>query len=174
VTTIFQWLGDTWGPSHKISLVGDSAGAGLALALLSGLLADKQPLPACAVLISPWIDLECKNSSHVENREKDPMLSREILKKTARLYTDKPLSNPLISPINNDFSASCPFLIQTGAHEVLADDSKILAEKLRGAGVEVQLEVWEDMFHVWHYFARYLSQGRQAIQHIGNFVRTHS
>ncbi len=174
VITVFQWLNDTRGPSHKISLAGDSAGGGLALALLSRLLADKQPLPACIVLISPWIDLECKSNSHVENREKDPMLSREILEKTARLYTDKPLSSPLISPINNDFSGSCPVLIQTGEHEVLADDSKILAKKLKAAGVEVQMEIWEEMFHVWHYFARYLSQGRQAIQHIGDFIKTHS
>ncbi|MBU1345161.1 MAG: alpha/beta hydrolase [Proteobacteria bacterium] len=174
VKTVYQWLIDTYCHTYNISLAGDSAGAGLTLALLAGLLNDGHPLPVCSVLISPWIDLECKNNSFIENQGKDPMLHQHILKKTARLYTDKDLSNPMISPINNNFSGSSPFLIQTGENEVLADDSKLLAKKLKAAGVSVQLEIWDEMFHVWHYFARYLSQGRQAIQQIGNFIKTYS
>jgi len=174
VKTVYQWLINNLPDTHKISLVADSAGAGLALALLSGLLMEKYPLPVCSVLISPWIDLECKNKSHVENQEKDPMLSQSILKKTARLYTDKILSSPMISPINNEFSGISPLLIQTGELEVLVDDSKILSKKLNKAGATVQLEIWEEMFHVWHYFAKYLSEGRQAIKHIGNFIKKYS
>ena len=174
VRAVYQWVTDNFQDSHTISLVADSAGAGLALALLSGLLTDGHPLPICSVLISPWIDLECKNTSHIENQEKDPMLSQSILKKTARLYTDKDLSDPLISPVNKNFSGISPVLIQAGEYEVLVDDSKILSKKLIEAGATVQLEIWEDMFHVWHYFARYLSEGRQAIQHIGNFIKKYS
>ncbi|MBW2655544.1 MAG: alpha/beta hydrolase fold domain-containing protein, partial [Deltaproteobacteria bacterium] len=165
---------DNFQTTHTISLVADSAGAGLALSLLSGLLTDGHPLPACSVLISPWIDLECKNNSHIENQEKDPMLSQRILKKTARFYTDKDLSDPLISPVNNDFSGITPVLIQAGEREVLVDDSKILSKKLTEAGATVQLEIWDDLFHVWHYFARYLSEGRQAIQHIGKFIKKYA
>ena len=174
VKAVYQWLINYLPNTHRISLVADSAGAGLALALLSGLLMESRPLPVCSVLISPWIDLECKNNSHVKNQGKDPMLSQGILKKTARLYTDKDLSNPLISPINNEFSGISPLLIQTGELEVLVDDSKILSNKLNTAGATVQLEIWEGMFHVWHYFAKYLSEGRQAIHHIGNFIRKYS
>lgn len=174
VKRVYQWLTDTYGDTHNISLVGDSAGAGLALSLLSELLRETLPLPACTALISPWADLECKNNSHIENQEKDPMLSQETLKKTARYYTDKDLSTPLVSPINCDFTGSPPLLIQTGGHEVLVDDSKILAKKLEAAGVTVQLEIWEGMFHVWHYFARYLPEGRQAIGHIADFIKAHS
>ncbi len=65
-------------------------------------------------------------------------------------------------------------LIQTGENEILIDESKILAEKLKKAGSHVQLEIWEDMFHVWHYFAKYLSEGRQAIDQIGKFVKHHT
>ena len=167
-------MGNQYQETHKISIAGDSAGAGLGLSLLSGLLTDGQPLPECAVLISPWIDLECKNSSHVKNREKDPMLNQSLLGESARLYTDKALSDPLISPINAEFTGICPVLIQTGEHEILSDDSKILAQKLKQAGATVQLEIWEDMFHVWHYFAKYLSEGRQAIDRIGQFIQTFS
>jgi len=174
VKTVYQWLLDNFLYPNRISLVADSAGAGLALALLSELLTDGLPLPVCSVLISPWIDLECKNKSHIENQDKDPMLSQSILQKTARLYTDQDLSLPLISPVNNDFSGITPLLIQTGEFEVLIDDSKILAENLKTSGAEVQLEIWKDMFHVWHYFAKYLSEGRQAIKQIGNFIKKYS
>lgn len=172
VKTVYNWMLGRYHDTCKICLVGDSAGAGLGLSLLSGLLKTRHPLPECAVLISPWIDLECKNSSLLENREKDPMLSQTLLEKSARLYTDKALSDPLISPVNAEFSGICPILIQTGENEILSDDSKILAQKLRQAKATVQLEIWENMFHVWHYFAKYLSEGRQAIDRIGKFIKT--
>ncbi len=174
VKTVYHWLTENFKDTKRISLVADSAGAGLSLALLSELLTNGNPLPACSVLISPWIDLECKNNSHITNQDKDPMLSQHILKKTARLYTDKDLSNPLISPVNSKFSGISPVLIQAGEYEVLVDDSKILAKKLNKSGATVQLEVWDEMFHVWHYFARYLSEGRQAIGQIGNFIKKYS
>lgn len=171
VNTVYNWLFDTFHNTHNISLVGDSAGAGLSLSLLTGLSMEGRPLPLCSVLISPWIDLECKNNSHIENSKKDPMLSQETLKKTARLYTHKNVSHPMISPINGDLSGLSPILIQVGENEVLIDDSKLLAQKLEAADVTSQLEIWEDMFHVWHYFAKYLLEGRQAIKNIGDFIK---
>jgi len=174
VKTVYHWLVDQYQGTYKISLVADSAGAGLGLALLSDLLKKDYTLPACSVLISPWIDLECKNRSIIENQEKDPMLNHNALKNTAKLYTDQELSNPLISPINNDFSGISPILIQVGENEVLIDDSKILEQKLKSAGATVQLEVWDEMFHVWQYFARYLPEGKKAINHIGDFIKKYS
>ena len=174
VRNVYEWLTAQYRDSHDIILAGDSAGAGLALSLLSGLLSDNYLLPSCSVLISPWIDLECKNPSHFENKEKDPMLSMDILKKTAALYTDRDLSHHLISPVNNDFSGITPVLIQTGENEILVDDSKILAQNLKTAGATVELEIWEGMFHVWHYFAKYLPEGRGAIRQISAFVRRHT
>ncbi len=174
VETVYDWLTREHGDRHDIILMGDSAGAGLALSLLSGLLADRRPLPACSVLISPWINLDRRPLSPCGHTDADPMLSMDILKQTAALYTDKDLSHPLISPINNDFTGITPVLIQTGENEILLDDSKHLAHKLRAAGAIVDLEIWEDMFHVWHYFAKYLSEGRQAIRRIGTFVRQHA
>ena len=175
VKTIYQWLTNIYTDGYKISIVADSAGAGLSLGLLSMALQESLPLPVCSVMLSPWVDLECKNSSLVENQKKDPLLNLDALQKTARLYTDRDdLSNPLISPVNNDFSGICPVLIQTGENEVLIDDSKILAKKLEQAGAIVQLDIWEEMFHVWHYFARYLSEGQQAINEIGDFIKKYS
>jgi epsilon-lactone hydrolase len=175
VKTIYQWLTNKYTDGYKISIVADSAGAGLSLGLLSMALQKSLPLPVCSVLLSPWVDLECKNSSLVENQNKDPLLSLDALQKTARLYTGlDDLSNPLISPVNNNFSGICPILIQTGENEVLIDDSKILAQRLEQAGAIVQLDIWAEMFHVWHYFARYLSEGQQAIKEIGDFIKKYS
>ncbi len=174
VKTVYQWLAKNFLISHKISIVADSAGAGLGLALLSQVLTDSLPIPSCSVFISPWVDLECKNKSHIKNQGKDPMLSQYILKKTARLYTHLDLSLPMISPINNDFSNISPVLIQVGENEILIDDSKILAKNLKSFGVQVQLKIWKNMFHVWHYFAKYLGEGRRAIKQIGDFIQKYS
>ncbi len=175
VKTTYQWLINRYTNGYKISIIADSAGAGLALGLLSLLLKEAKPLPVCAVLLSPWVDLECKNKSLVENAAKDSLLNLSALKSTARFYTDHDdLSNPLISPINSDFTGICPILIQTGENEVLIDDSKNLAQKLENSGAIVQLDIWKEMFHVWHYFARYLPEGKQAIKEIGNFIKKYS
>ncbi len=177
VTTAYQWLNQKLinekNSSKNICVMGDSAGGGLSLTLLARSLKKTLPLPACTILISPWIDLECNNTSHIENRKKDPMLSQQVLKKTSRLYTDKDLSHPLISPINNHFTGCSPVLIQVGENEVLIDDAKQLTQKLKQAGANVELEIWQDMFHVWHYFAKYLSAGRQAIEKIGEYIKHH-
>lgn len=176
--TIYHWLIKNYSDTHQISLAGDSAGGGLALALMSDLMAGSHRLPQSMVLFSPWTDLECKNPSHAHNENKDFMLNRNILEKTARMYTSQKLSNPLISPINNGFKQMPPTLIQVGENEVLLDDSKLLAEKIRQDNPDsnpiVRLEVWEGMFHVWHYFAKYLSEAREAITRAGLFIQTHS
>jgi monoterpene epsilon-lactone hydrolase len=78
---------------------------------------------------------------------------------------------PLASPIYADLSGLPPMLIQVGENEVLLDDATRLAERAETAGVNVTLEVWPDMFHVWHFFAEMLPEGKQAIARIGEWVR---
>lgn len=174
VGNMYRFLTGSLEDGQRICLMGDSAGGGLGLALLADLLKNKAAvLPACAVFISPWADLECKNPSHSIEKDADPMLSQSVLKKTARLYTDQDPALPEISPINSDFTGACPVLIQVGENEVLKDDSIILSDRMKDAGVTVELEIWQDMFHVWHYFARYLSEGREAIDRIGKFTAAH-
>lgn len=175
VKAAYEWLVCQYQNRAGIILMGDSAGGGLALSLISGLLKDRVCLPSCLVLLSPWADLECKNPSHSKNQDKDPMLSTGVLKKTAALYSaGADLADPLISPVNSDFSGLPPTLIQTGENEVLLDDSILLAQKFKAAGSVTELEIWEGMFHVWHYFAKYLPEARMAIDKIASFVRQHS
>jgi monoterpene epsilon-lactone hydrolase len=57
---------------------------------------------------------------------------------------------------------------------VLYDDARRLAERAESAGVEVVLEPWEDMIHMWPAFAAMLPEGQQAIDRIGEFVQKHT
>ena len=80
-------------------------------------------------------------------------------------------NDPLVSPAFGDPAGLPPLLIQAGAAETLLDDSLRFAKKAKDAGVDVELEVWPDMIHVWHVFASFLGEGRQAIERIASFSK---
>ena len=134
-----------------------------------------QPLPAAAISVSPWVDMECSGESIVTRAEKDPVIVPERLLEMAGDYlggADR--RTPLASPIYADFSGLPPLLIQVGTAEVLYDDAIRLAAKAEAARVPVVFEPWEDMIHAWHMFAARLPEGQQAIDRIGEFVRKHT
>ncbi|MEA2061560.1 MAG: alpha/beta hydrolase [Thermodesulfobacteriota bacterium] len=173
--TAYEWLLSHGFASDKICLAGDSAGGGLALSLLLKIKEKKLPMPCAAALISPWTDHTCNNPSHRKNQKKDPMINQYMLFHASRLYTGgKNLDHYLVSPANADFKGLCPLLVQAGSLEVLMDDAVHLAEKAKNAGVKVTLEIWPDMFHVWHFFSRFLVQGREAVSEIGKFIQSHT
>lgn len=89
----------------------------------------------------------------------------------ARHYAGEDVKHPAASPLYAELGGLPPLLIQVGTSETLLDDSTRFAAKAKAAGVDVTLEQWEDMFHVWHFFAGMLPEGQQAIERIGEFVR---
>ena len=159
----------------NIAIVGDSAGGGLSLATLLSLRDTGVPLPACAVCISPWIDLECTGGTMETKAAVDPLCTRESLLAEAALYLagGNP-RNPLASPLYADLKSLPPLLIQVGTEEALLDDAIRLDAHAKDARVTVTLEVFEDMPHVWHVFASYLPEAQQAIDQIGQYVRAHT
>ncbi len=170
----YQWLLNKSISPKNIVVAGDSAGGGLALSLLLLIKNKGIAIPRCAIFLSPWVDLECRGESHLKNKDKDPMLTRDMLYSTRKFYAgDQNLSDPLISPINGDLNGLCPMLIHAGSCEVLEDDAVMLAKKAQQAGIEAELEIRDGMFHVWQYFSRYLPQGREAIEKIGDFIQQH-
>jgi acetyl esterase/lipase len=171
-TKAYRWLLKQGVGPEKIIVAGDSAGGGLTLATLLALRDAGDPLPAAAVCISPWTDLEITGESMVTKADVDPMIRPQDAKGGAERYHGKAdPGHPLISPINADLSGLPPLLVQVGTSEVLLSDSTRLAEQARAAGVDVTLEEWEEMIHVWHFFAFILPEAQQAIERIGEFVK---
>ena len=155
-----------------IVIAGDSAGGGLTMATMVALRYMGEPMPAAAFCISPWVDLECTGETMTSKAEVDPFIQKERLGMMARLYVgDRDLRAPLASPIYADLRGLPPLLIQVGTAETLLDDSTRLADKAKASGVKVELDIWEDMIHVWPIFAPILPEGQRAIERIGEFVR---
>ena len=155
----------------KIVIAGDSAGGGLTLALLLAIRDAGLPMPAAAIPISPWTDLEGTGESVRTRAAKDPMVTQDNLASSAKQYygAHDP-KDPLVSPVHADFRGLPPMLIHVGDAEILLDDATRVAARAKAAGVDVELEVWDDMPHVWHVFAKMLPEGQQAIDKIGKFV----
>jgi len=157
----------------RIALAGDSAGGGLTAAALLGLRDRGDPLPACAVCISPWLDLSCSGPSMRTRVEQDPIVAPAQLRKLAEVYLGGASSRePLASPLFAELSGLPPVLVHVGTAETLLDDSIRFAERARAAGVDVSLEVWDEMVHVWHAFAPLLPEADRAVAGIGEYVRS--
>ncbi|MGD8317476.1 MAG: alpha/beta hydrolase [Myxococcales bacterium] len=154
----------------RVVIGGESAGAGLTLSTLVALRDEKLPLPAGGVLLSGWFDLDPRSTSMQFNRHYDFVTRLGVRAMAKRFAPRQEHTNPLVSPVHADMRGLPPLLIQVGAAETLLDDSLVVAERARSAGVDVRLEVWPDMIHAWHIFAPMLEEGRRAIDRIGQFV----
>jgi len=171
----YRWLLSQGVNPKKIVIGGDSAGGGLMVAVLVALKYLGEPMPAAGVGISSWTDMEATGQSFVTNAEVDPSVNRDRILTIAKLYmADKDHSAPLASPIHADLTGLPPLLLQVGSIETLLDDTNVLAQRAKAAGVEVEVDVWDDMPHVWHHFAPILPEARQAIERIGQFIKKHT
>ncbi len=167
----YKWLLAQGYKPARIVVAGDSAGGGLTLALLLAIRDANLPMPAGAVPISPWTDLEGTGESVRTRAARDVMVTQEDLAHSAKQYygTHDP-KDPLVSPVQANFRGLPPMLIHVGDAEILLDDATRVAKRAKLDGVDVELEVWDDMPHVWHVFAKILPEGQQAIDKIGKFV----
>lgn len=168
----YRWLLSSGYAPNQVVIGGDSAGGGLTLATLLSLRDAGDPLPAAAVLLSPWTDLEGTGESLKTRREVEPWLNPDALRGTAALYlgeTDP--RHPLASPIHADLRGLPPMLVHVGDEEILLDDSLRLVRRAREAGVEVTCKVFDGMWHVFHAFAAVVPESRQAIEEIGAYVK---
>ncbi len=168
----YLWLLSSGYTADKIVIAGDSAGGGLTVGTLLGLREGKHPLPAAGVCISPWIDLEATGESYQSRKDIDPMVSQELIAPMGQVYIGGgDIKSPTASPIHADLTGLPPLLVQVGSAETLFSDSDTLAKNAKAAGVDVTLEEWDGMIHVWHLFFQQLTDGRKAIARIGEFVK---
>lgn len=150
---------------------GDSAGGGLALALLADLCA-RGLRPAAVFVLSPWTDLTLSGASLRDNMARDVLLpAGQMAEVVAQIRGMIAADDPRLSPLFAHFASPPPVLIQVGDSEVLHDDSVRMAAVLRAAGGAVDLDVWTDTPHVFHLFDGYLPEARRALTMVAAFVR---
>jgi len=129
-------------------------------------------MPAALFLLSPWTDLTFSGDSIRTRAERDPLLQINDEGWLVNAYANgHPLTHPYISPLFADLHSLPPTFIQVGTEEILFDDSIRLEQKARLAGVDVTLEIWPGMWHVFQGFAPYILESQQAIEKIGEFIQ---
>jgi acetyl esterase/lipase len=158
---------------EQIAIGGDSAGGGLTFATLLSLKEQGKPLPGAAFALSPWVDLEGLGESMQTRAEADPMVQKAGLVRMGELYlAGVDPKTPLAAPLYGDLSGLPPMLIQVGTAETLLDDSIRIVERLRAAGIAVELQQYEDLIHVFQAFAPIVPESLEAITKIGAFVKS--
>jgi epsilon-lactone hydrolase len=156
-----------------IVIGGDSAGGGLALATLLALRDAHVPLPAGAILFSPWTDLTCSGASMQSNEGRDPMFHASVFPEVAAQYLgDADAKHPYASPLFADMNGLPPLLIQVGDTELLLDDSTRLADKARAAGVSVDLQIWRNVPHIFQIWTPFMPEARRALDQAARFIDT--
>jgi acetyl esterase/lipase len=172
--TAYRFLLAAGTDPQDIVIAGDSAGGGLTLATLVALRDAGDRLPAAAVAMSPWTDLALTGDSLRTRADVDVMIKPSGMAESAAIYlAGADPRHPYASPLYADLQGLPPILIHVGDAEVILDDSTRFAAKARGDGVDVTLEVWPEMPHVWHAFAGLLPESDQAIERIGDWLQTH-
>jgi len=170
-TTVYRWLLEKgYGPSHMI-IAGDSAGGGLSLALMVTLRDAGDPLPAGAVCLSPWTDLTLSGESMRQKAKVDFICKPDTLQQSVRMYAEgQDPKSPLLSPLFADLSDLPPLLIHVGTEETLLDDSTRLMDYAREAGVDVDLQIWPGMFHMFQ-LVGYMPEAKKVMETVVSFVK---
>ncbi len=170
--TALEWLAAQGiEPEHTIG-AGDSAGAGLIVAATMKRRDAGRPLPAALLNISGWHDMSQSGRSYETNREKDAFFQKASVDMLASLVLgEADARNPLASPIFADLTGLPPIYLQVGGDETLLDDSRVLAERAKAAGVEVCLEVFPGMLHSFQMMAGRAPEADEAIERFAQWAR---
>jgi monoterpene epsilon-lactone hydrolase len=167
----YRFLLDSGIKPANIALAGDSAGGGLVVAAMLAIREAGLKLPSCAWCISPWVDMEGLSKSFVDRAETDPTVQKEGILDMAGLYLNgADPRHPHAAPIYGDLRGLPPLFIQVGSVETLLDDALLLAREAGKADVQVDLQIWPEMIHVWHQYYQVLEAGRRAIEAGGAFI----
>jgi acetyl esterase/lipase len=173
--TAWQFLKQEGFAASHIAIGGDSAGAGLTVALINRLRDRGEELPACAWLVSPWTDLTMSGSTLATKEAVDPLIHKAYLCELAQAYLPAGMDrkDPRISPLFADLRGFPPTLIQVGSAETLLDDATRFAAMAGNSDVPVTLQIWPHMIHAWPLWNAKLDAGRRALAQAGEFIRGH-
>jgi acetyl esterase/lipase len=169
-------LSDGTSPADVV-IGGDSAGGGMTLSMLLALRDRNIPLPAAAFTLSAVTDLRVhRNGSRTSNEARDALLSFDGSETWHTAYVGgeaSRLSEPLVSPVLGDYQGLPPMLMQASSSEVLLDDTRLVADRARAAGVGVATQIFDGVPHVWH-TVRQLPEARRALNNIAEFITHHA
>lgn len=157
----------------QIVVAGDSAGGGLALALILYLKDHNMPLPAGVITMSPWSDVTLSGNSYEANYEIDPLFgnSKENMLYQCSYIGEADTKDPYLSPLFGDYHGFPPMLMQVGSFEVLLDDTLSVAKKAKKSGVKVRTSVYDGMFHVFQMGMDLIPESREAWEEVGEYLR---
>jgi acetyl esterase/lipase len=170
----YRWLVSSGLEPGSIAVAGDSAGGGLALALVMALRRGGETPPACVVCLSPWADMTSSSDSLKKNSERDPMFVAEDIERYANVYLGKhSRSDPAASPLLGEFAGLPPLYLQVADTEVLLDDARGLHRKTLAAGGSSELRIFKGVPHGWHFGMPFLPEAREALNEAAEFVKRH-
>src|SRR5713101_193836 len=171
-TAVYRWLLEQGIESGHIAIAGDYAGGGLTVATLLSIRAAGLPMPAAAMPLSPWVDMEGTGESMTTRADRDVFVNPEMLKGMADAFLQgQDARDPLAAPLHADLNDLCPLYIQVGDDETLLDDSVRLADRARQAGVECRLDVFPEMQHVFQMAAGNMPEADEAIRRLADWVQ---
>jgi acetyl esterase/lipase len=166
----YDWLLELGYRETDIIVMGTSAGGNLCLSLLVELRDSRRPLPRLAVCISPWTDIGNSGESIDKNKSFD-ILDRSMIELGAKWLIGKESSqNPRISPIQADLRSLPPIYLQAGGRRIFIDMIRSFHEKAEAQGVDIELDVWESMNHVFQAYGDRLPEAKEAMQRIATIV----
>jgi acetyl esterase/lipase len=167
----YRWALANGCDARSVVFLGDSAGGNLALVTLSRTRRASEPLPACAVLLSPAVDCTLESPSIVNNDGLDPMLSLTDLLVLRQRYLPSAAqyANPDASPLFADFAGFPPLFLQAGSSEILRDEAVRTARHAHAAGVDVELELWPETPHDFQ-MVTFIPEAALAMDQIVRFV----
>ena len=163
-------------PARSLAVAGESAGGGLALAMLLRANAAGLAMPKAVALMSPWADLSKTGDSLTTLAAADPGMDyASNLEPAARAYAgSQDLRSPMVSPLYASFPAGFPpTIISTGTRDLFLSDCARLSTKMRQAGIAAELRVWEGMWHVFEFYPE-IPEGEQSLKEISEFIAAHS
>jgi monoterpene epsilon-lactone hydrolase len=173
VAAAYRWLLDQEIAASHVAFAGDSAGGWLAIMVQLRALQQGLPLPAAAMLVSPWTDLEVNGESYETNRDKDPFFQRDIVRGLARSFLGEAGDprDPLVSPLYADLSGIGPVYVQAGGDEALLDDARRLDEHARKTDLDARLDIFPGMLHTFQMAAGRAPEADDAISRMARWVR---
>ncbi|MCW8195877.1 alpha/beta hydrolase [Proteobacteria bacterium 005FR1] len=169
--TAYRWLLAQGYAPEQLVLAGDSAGGGLALALIHALKKADEALPAAAFVFSPYADLLATGDSVWENNERCAMFNGKSIPQAAAIYLQgQDACSPLASPLYGDFDGFPPLWIHVSDMEIVRDDGIRIAEKADRAGVDVHLRIWKDQPHAWPAFYPLLPEADRCLRDVATAI----